>query len=416
MSKLKFSSKPYIIKSNKYSTIEFVLIFPCSYEKKDIFNSMMLKQLLLNSSSKYKTEEKYLKEYQKNMIIKQSLSINKYNKNLYFEFHLLVPDPQKVKNYDLESAFEFFIDTIYHPNIENNEFDNYCFKREKEYLKKYILNSLKDIKTKAYQSFLNIVDDKGTLKDNIYNNMNLIENTNPRNLYKYYQKNILNNTPIIIIYGNVNESINNLINKYINISNNEIIIDKNYDSFLKPFNEMKIIEESSEYSQSVLYIAYKVKNMKQKDKIYLDIMEDIISYGSNRLLFKELRLNKKLVYSCNVKNKKRSGMLVISSYINNKSKDDTIRGVERVIKLLKDKENLCEYMDKLIGDIKCELIRSKDSRIKPLNDFIIEKFKLNLTVDKLLKKYKEIKIDEILEFLDRLQLDTVYFLRGEIND
>ena len=47
---LKFNSKPYIIKSNKFSTIQFNLIFEAKYLKKYIFYLPLLKQLLLNTS------------------------------------------------------------------------------------------------------------------------------------------------------------------------------------------------------------------------------------------------------------------------------------------------------------------------------------------------------------------------------
>ena len=38
------------------------------------------------------------------------------------------------------------------------------------------------------------------------------------------------------------------------------------------------------------------------------------------------------------------------------------------------------------------------------------------TVDELIKKYKQIDIDELINFIDRLVLDTVYYLRGEFNE
>lgn len=88
----------------------------------------------------------------------------------------------------------------------------------------FILNS--------YQKFLNLIDDKGILKDNIYNNMNLIESANEYNLCEVYNKLILNNQPIIIIYGNVNNNICSLIQKYINdIGNKRIKLNIDYYNF-----------------------------------------------------------------------------------------------------------------------------------------------------------------------------------------
>lgn len=414
--KMKFKSKPYIIKNDKFSTIEFILIFETKYSDKYIFYLPLLKQLLLNTSKKYKTESEYRKAYKNNMIISQTMKTFRYNENLFFEFSLIVPDPKKIREYDIEESFKFFIDTIYNPNVENNEFNIKQFERERDFLKADIYNSIKKVNNKAYQSFLNNVDDIGILKNNIYNNMNLIEEANPKELFDIYKKNILENKPIIFIYGNVNDNINNMIEKYIKIDNKYIIFNKNYDNYLKPFNKIKNVEEISNYNQSILYMAYKVKNMKEEDKIYLNIIKNILSYGSNDLVFKKLRTEKNLIYSSDTWCNSRVGLLVVEAYINNNSKEEIIKSVKSVIKSLKGKDKLKIYLDKLIEDIYYELIRQKDSRTIKINDFIGKKFSFSYTTNELIKEYKNINIDNLIEFINRLKLDTIYFLRGEFNE
>ena len=415
MQELKFKDTPYIIKQKKYSTIELLLIFPCEYDKNNIFDFHMIRQLLLNTSEEYETEEKYRKAYKENMIISQTLKISTYNKNTFLSFGLLVPDPKKVKNYDFEAAFKFFIDTIYKPNVKNNKFNLECFEREKEYLKEDIQNSLKNIHTLAHQKFINIVDDNGILKENIYNNMDLIEKSKSEEVYKKYKKYILNNKPIIMIYGNVDKKIEEIVKKYIKIENKEIIINKYNTNYLIPFKAKKDIEEKSKYNQSFLYVAYKIKNMKKSDQIYLKIIKDILSTSPNNLVFKELRNNLGLIYSSDVWYCKE-GLLVIESYINNKSKDKVIEGIENILKKLKNKELLEEYINKRLEYMKFKLIRNKDSRVKKFNDFIAHKLKTRYTDEELMEKYKNIDLDKLLEFLNRLTMDTIYFLRGEFNE
>ena len=416
MNKLVFKDIPYILKQKKYSTIEFVLIFPCQYNKSNIFYFPLLRQLLLNTSKEFNTEEKYRKAYQENMIISETLKISNYNNNTFLTFGLLVPNPKKVKNYDLESAFKFFTDTIYKPNIINNKFDQDCFNREKEYLKENILNSTKNIHNKSYQNFINIVDDKGVLNDNIYNNMNLIEESNNEELYNVYNKYIVNNKPIIIVYGDVDESINNMIQKYIKIENKEISFVKDYDNYLIPFKEKKNIEEKSKYNQSFLYIAYKIENKKKKDDIYLKIITKILDSQPNDLVFKKLRNELGLVYSVKTWCNSKVGLLVIESYTNNNSKEEVLMGIESIFEELKDKTLLNNYIQKMIECMKYNLIRSKDSRVKKINDFISKKLKTKYTTEELIKKYENIDLDELLKFIDRLKQDTIYFLRGDFDE
>lgn len=414
--KMKFKSKPYIIKNDKFSTIEFVLFFEAKYSDKYIFYLPLLRQLLLNSSKKYPTEIEYKKAYKENMIISQRMRTIRYNENLFFEFSLIVPDPKKVKDYNIESAFKFFIDMIYEPNVCDGQFNIKQFEREREFLKDDIFNSIKKVNNKSYQSFLNVVDDNGILKNNIYNNMNLIAEANPKELFNIYKENVLENRPIIFIYGNVDESINDLIKKYIKIDNKDITFNKNYDNYLKPFNKIKDVEETSDYNQSILFIAYKVKNMKEEDKLYMNIVKNILALGSNDLIFKKLRTEQNLVYSANTWCDTRVGLLTVESYINNESKEEVIKGVKSVIKSLKEKEKLSAYLEKLIEDVYYELIRQKDSRSVKINDFINKKLEFSHTTDELIKKYRSINVDDLIEFIDRLKLDTIYFLRGEFNE
>lgn len=410
------NTKPYIIEKKGFSTIEFVFIYPCKYSKEYMPYLPLLKQLLLNTSKKYKTEKEYKKVCQEKFILSIKANILVLNDNLYFEFRLLVPDPKKVKFFDINSAFEFFFDTIYNPNVINDEFDKYCFEREKRFLENDIKNAKKNIYEESYQEFLNIVDDIGVLKDNIYNNVHLIEKANPKKLYSIYKKNIANNKPVIFIYGDINKQINNLINKYFNMKDEMIDIEKNYAKYLKPFDKLKEVDKYSNNHESILYVAYKVKNMKEEDELYLAIIKNILGYGSNDLVFKELRMNKKLIYSSHTWLKKRFGLLVIESYINNSSKNKVVDSIKKVIEKLKNKQLLSNYVEKLVLDLEFNLIRAKDSRVKELNDFIDEKLEIGYSLETILEMYKKFDINKLLNLLDRLSLDTIYFVRGEFHE
>ena len=237
-----FNSKPYLINNKNYSSLQFTIFFQIPYDKKYIGYDSLLKMLVMNSSLEYNTEESYNKKYKENMIIRQSLNIAKFNNNLFYEFNLIVPDPSKVKNYNLEEAFKFFIDTIYKPNIINNEFNNYYFEREKRFIKDNILQNKKNINYYADERYINHVDDLGIIKENLANNLEKLDTITPKDLYKYYKTNIINNTPILIAYGNIDDSINDLFYKYLKIKKKNIIINKEYYNFLKPSNNTKFIE------------------------------------------------------------------------------------------------------------------------------------------------------------------------------
>ena len=106
---LKFKSEPYLIKNDKFSTIEFRIFFEAKYDKKYIFYLPLLRQILLNTSKNYPSEIEYRNAYKENMIISMNMKSIILNENLFFQFSLIVPDPKKVKNYVLLiSSFAFY--------------------------------------------------------------------------------------------------------------------------------------------------------------------------------------------------------------------------------------------------------------------------------------------------------------------
>lgn len=407
--------EPYIIK-NKYSTIDFFFIFPALYKKEYMFYLLLLKQILLNSSFLYKNEKLYKRKWEDLMIISESLTNKILNNNLYLEFRLTVPNPKVIKNYDLERAFSFFVNTIYKPNIVGNKFNKKVFERERTFLKEYILMSLKNVYSESYQKFLNLVDDKGILKDNIYNNLDLIKNANEYELYDVYNELIINNKPIIMVYGDVDKSIVSLIKKYVNIKNEKVKLNIDYYNFLFPREKCKYVIENSKYNQSILYVAYKVKKMNNNDLIYLNLIKNILGIGAESLIFKTLRVDSGLVYSCSTWCDSITGLLVIETYINNNSNDIVLDKIKNLIDMLKNKEILRKEIYRVLESLKYSVIRKKDNKNKKLDDFIKYKFKFGFTIEKLIEKYSNLDLDLTIDFINRLVLDTVYFYKGDFNE
>ena len=407
--------EPYIIK-NKYSTIDFFFIFPALYKKEYMFYLLLLKQILLNSSFLYKNEKLYKRKWEDLMIISESLTNKILNNNLYLEFRLTVPNPKIVKNYDLDSSFSFFINTIYKPNVVGNKFNKKVFEREKNFLKEDILMSLKNVYYESYQKFLNLVDDKGILKDNIYNNLDLIKNANEYELYDVYNELIINNKPIIMVYGDVDKSIVSLIKKYVNIKNEKVKLNIDYYNFLFPREKCKYVIENSKYNQSILYVAYKVKKMNNNDLIYLNLIKNILGIGAESLIFKILRVDSGLVYSCSTWCDSITGLLVIETYINNNSNDIVLDKIKNLIDMLKNKEILRKEIYRVLESLKYSVIRKKDNKNKKLDDFIKYKFKFGFTIEKLIEKYSNLDLDLTIDFINRLVLDTVYFYKGDFNE
>ena len=82
MKKLRFKNEPFIIKNKRFSTLDFIFLFPYQYEKKDMYNVKLLKKLLASTSKKYPTEQGFKQQLLKKMIIGYNVRNVIINKNL----------------------------------------------------------------------------------------------------------------------------------------------------------------------------------------------------------------------------------------------------------------------------------------------------------------------------------------------
>ncbi|MBP3635339.1 MAG: insulinase family protein [Bacilli bacterium] len=417
MKELKFDSVPYIIRNKNYSTITFKLIYSCNYEEKDLVYINLLQPLISNYSKKCKIEQEFKLELVKRLIINMTFKKMILNDNLFLTFTLTVPDPKRVKDFNIENAFSFFYDMIYNPNVSNGEFDKKQLEREREYIKSNLNESLKRISNFSYQRFISYFDDKSELKNNMYNNIDLLDKVTPKDLYKYYKSVIIDNTPICIVYGDVDkEKVNTLYYKYFKKNDKPIIINKNYNCYLIPKSDTSYIEEKSDYNQSALYFGYKIEKMSEKDRIYLSLLCNILCSRETNLIFNALRVDNNLIYSYNFGCKSKNAMFFIEAYISKNSKDKTITIIDEMFRNIKNKNKIKEYIDKILVGIEYELIESKDSKYFKLNEFIAKKSESGFTLKEIYNGYKKINIDKFLKFLERVKLDTIYFLRGEANE
>lgn len=411
MKKIKFSGKVQIIKTKKYNnTIDIDIIFTCDYKKEDMVDLRLLTQFLNNSSKEYKEEGLFKKELLRRLIIGYKASPKITGNKLFYRFNLCIPNPKKVKNFNIDEAFKMFYNNIYFPNIEKEEFSIDTFNREKEYIKKNIMYYTKDVKEYSYQEFLNHFDDDGYLKNNLYHNIDLIEKSTPNSVYKLYKK-IISSPSLKIAYGNVDEEeINNLFNNYFKDYESGCF-NKDYYCFLKTKNKPIYIHDKSKFKESALYIGYKVENMKEKDIIYLELLHDLISM--NDLIYNELRFKNNLVYSSSEYIYSSNGALVIEAYTNSSSKDKAINIITKKIDELNNSNYIEKLKERVIKKLEYISLTEEDFKYAALSNIINKHLELDITIKERIEKYNKIEPKDIVNFIKRIKLDTVYFLEGE---
>lgn len=418
MQTIKRKATPTILKNKNFQTIMIKVLFPYEEKQKDLANIELLPRMLNYMNNCYKTEEEFQIAKKQNYILGISCTNSIIGTTGCFTFNLIIPDTKTLRKNILEDQFKFFHEMIYNPLIIKNGFSPFELEREKKNLQIGIESTMKNMRSYQNLRLKEIIDDQGVLSRNLIRNQNLIKKVTPENLYQYYQKTIKENQPTIYIMGNVNEEeMINLCNKYIYQKRwKDKTLKGNLNYFLKPKNEVTRIEENEAFKDSSLSIVYKIKDYQKEDTIYLNIIKDLLTSLSSRLLSEELRNQKDLVYSTKVTAYPHYACFEITAYINKKSKYEVEKTILDVIQKLKNSNEITPLLENLKERKRQNLLRKLDDKYLILEDFILKDLEIDITLEEYYEQYKKVTPKDISLFIDRFILDTIYFLEEDSHE
>jgi predicted Zn-dependent peptidase len=414
---MKINNTPIILNNKDFKTIQIKVIFPYKDNINDLALSQLLPSMLNYMNNSYPTEELFQVTKKKLYILGTNVAKTVIGTDLFFSFNMIIPDTLALNNNMLEEQIKFFREIIYNPLVTNNNFNSFELDREITNLRMSIDNLYKNIRPYHSIRLREEIDDIGIFSRDIIRHMDLIDKVNTSNLYEYYLKVIKNNKPIIFIMGNVdNKEISDLCSKYLIINKDRHKdINFNHYNYLKP-RELHEVVEKSKFNDSILSFVYKVDNMSKDDEVLLNTIRDLLSSLSSRLLSKKLRDENNLIYSSKVVSYPNYGVFEVTVYINN---SNYLKVKDMLFEVMNDLKNE-EITSNLLNNIKerkrINLYRKLDNKYLIFDDFIYNYLGLDITMEEYYKKICLITSSDISNFIDRLKLDTIYYLKEGVNE
>ncbi len=414
--------KIYKVNDSKFKSIYLSYNFTFETNKEDIPKNVITSLILSKGSKKYKTSkeiEKYLSSlYGTNFDINMEKIGDLYN----IEFRLECVNKKFLpNNVDVfMDAIKFLNEIIYNPKIENNEFDNVIFEREKSFIIDKI-SKKKDEKLRyAVLKTEEILCEKEPFGTYIYGDIKDANNVKIDDIYEAYQ-NIINKSNIsVIVSGNLvgYEDIDQYIKEiFINrFNNNEIdktLINK---SIKRRFcvEDVKEIKEKIQTNQAVITIGLRVEDLEQNDFYALNVYNSILGGTPSSKLFQNVREKESLAYTTKSRYYRFKGIFIIYAGIEESNYE---RAKKVILDQISDMEN---------GNIsELELNSSKQSLVNDLlewNDSKISLAKLaytnvinneKITIDELITNMKAVEIEDVVRIAKKVKLQLIYMLGGE---
>lgn len=415
---LNTKEKGHFIYNENFKTIFIELWFPYVQEKKDIISSYFLPSLLVKTNALYPKEEVFRRKLLEKSILDITCGRIKVGKNYFLRFTLTMPDESLITIEELKEGISFFFHTVYEPNIKNHVFDQTQFTRVKARLLASIENGLKNINTFTMKQIINEIDTEGVFEECIYNHVEEAKDIENSEIVSFYERKIEKKRPFIFVIGKVRKrEIESLIEKELSKRNVEDIqIKKEYTNFLPCLSESCIIKkDKGDFVQSCLALVYKVKDMKEEDRLPLRMISSLLSSQSSGLLMKSLRDEKNLVYTCGSTCYSQFGLLLLSAKISKESYEEAKEQMMKTIEVLKT-GNIGPLLQNIKDRRRVNLKRKLDNKFAIVDDVVDYTLGFDKTMEEEYEEMLQIKEEDIALLAQRLHLELIYFVEEDGNE
>lgn len=423
---IKEGIKVHLIKNDNFKTDFTVVFLTIPLEKETITKNALIPAVLRSGSNKYETYQKISEELEMLYGASFDCGIDKTGDNLVLKFYIeSINDnylPQA--NNNLEKVLEILLDIIFNPKVTNNEFDSEYLEIEKRNLE-MIIKSQKDDKDQyAYDRCINIMYNNSGYGLSKYGNLEDLQTINTQNLYEQYNH-LINNSKIdIIISGNYDEEkILNYVEENNLIKNLKPRQEKiNINHYLTEIKEKKEkeseIKEELDIVQGKLVIGLDILPNKLGDFRFISLVYNaIFGNGVSSKLFQIVREKESLAYTAKSEYIAQKNNIFIRCGIECQNFGKT---TELIKKLLEDmrkgefsEEDIKKAKDYILAGVDA-INEEQDSQILFL--FGQELSKMPLTIDEHKNNIQKVTKEQIIEFANNIQLNTIYFLKNGGNN
>lgn len=388
------------------------LTFPLEYENatKDTLIALMLKR----GSKNLKTREEITSKLAELYGAELDSGIEKSGDNHVLKFYVesLNEDYLPKKEDLLKQSINLLLDIVFHPNINNNEFNKEYLKQEKNNLEQ-IINS--KIDNKAMYALNRTIEEMykgkpyGIYK---YGYVEQLKDITAKNLYEYYKK-LIDTCKIDIFVSGKNINIED-------IKENPIIkeLKERKNNYIKQGlgsneNNEKVVEEKMDIAQGKLVIGIDLKLKEESLRYAVQVYNTILGGSASSKLFKNVREKASLAYTVSSNYMKLKSNIFIRAGIEIENYDKTL---EIIKEQLKDMEE-SNFSEEDIMQAK-RTILSSINNIEEEQDIELSYYYGQELSDKMMtiEEYKnnieKVTREEINSVAKSLSINTIYFLRN----
>ena len=405
--------KTLIIKNDRYTTLIFKLYFVIDLNRRDHLLAVLLKDYMLSTSSKYKTEKEILKLKQRLYSFSYYISRILYSDKTIFSIEFSFVDPLLVEDDYFEEMVDVIKEFLFHPNFKNNKLDKEIFNR----CKLNIINNRRSIEGDPsfliHQDFNRIAFHDTYLDDIRYSLDEYIELVNSftdEDVIDLYNRIINKSVCRMYLFGNYSDKYINLIKK--NIVFKEVNNSKIVYKMAKINSSVKEVTKEYNSVESCVYALYSFPKLTKREDICLITLVRLLNY-SGRLLHKVLRDKYSVIYSANASADRDNRELLIVGDISKNNKDKFIEGLDYLFnEYLYDDNVLEEALAINMKHLYVNYLTLDEDKNNVFSDIVSNDFYKEYTIKELYELSLNITKEDVWALVKKLDRKLIFFAKG----
>ena len=412
----------HFIKTDFFKTNLMCVLLTTPLEKENVTSNALLPFLLKRGCNEYKTQEEISKKLDDLYGASFDCGVDKIGDNQVLKFYIeTIRDEYASSNENLmENAINLLLEIVFNPILENNTFKEEFLKTEKEKLRKIIQSKIDDKDSYALENCINTMygdEGFGLFK---FGNLQDIDKITKESITEHYEKLIQSAKIDIFISGNINEeNLTSILKKNENIQKlipraENYKLNNEYTEIKQKVDKVKEITESLNITQGKLVIGLDVLSRQENLQCVALVYNAILGDGANSMLFQNVREKASLAYSTKSNFVKQKLNIFIRCGIE-------IENYEKALNIIKEQLSNIEngqFSDIDIENAKKYLISGIKAVPEEQDSEVVyyigqEIAKTNTDLQTYEKNIESVTKEEIINFAKQVQINTIYFLRGE---
>lgn len=395
------------IKTNKFKSVYGSLIFKSIVTKEKMTYGALLRNVLMESTKKYNTNEKLNINTLENYDAYYSAENARIGNYYFNRFNFSTLEDKYTKEGNLKNVLDTFCEIVFNPNVNGDAFDDESFKINYERLKLSLEKRKENQRSYAEERMLKCLDQN--MPYTFDKDMDVLNSITKESLYDYYKDMINNSNVSLIIVGNIEDenAFNDIANK---IKNNKKFDKDLYisnDDLNADYNDIK---ETGYGTQNVLYLVCYLKNMNAYELNYVMPLYRIILGGSgNSRLFDNVREKNSLAYYCFARLEKDDNLLEIITGIEKENYEKSLKIIKEELKKMDKITD--EELDVAKKELISSLLESQDYIENLASRYHIEVMYDLPNIDEFIKKISEVTKEEVENINKKVVLKLSYFLK-----